>query len=104
MTARPSPSRAPVLALAAAGIAAAVLRILAHVDLGADPAIAQPILDGRWSIETAARWLAQGGWGSTPFFMAPLYPHLLLPFAAAGLDPVSGMRWAQLVLGLATWG
>lgn len=104
LTSEPSLSpRKAIPALAAALATALVLRILAFVSLGRDPAVAVPILDAQWSLDQAAEILSGRGWGAAPFFMAPLYPHLLAPVAALTSDPATGVRALQLVAGLATW-
>jgi tetratricopeptide (TPR) repeat protein len=77
------------------------LRLLVFLDLGRDLAIRVPILDGRWNLE-AARRLLEEGWGPEPFFMAPLYPHLLAPVARLA-DAVTAARLLNLILGMVAW-
>lgn len=98
-----APARLRLVALCAAFAVVLALRVIAHADLGRDLAISMPILDGRWSLDQASR-IADGEiWGKSPFFMAPLYPHLLVPFSTFFADPVAPIRALQIVVGLLTW-
>ena len=96
-----APARSRLIALCAAFAVALALRLIAYADLGRDLAISMPILDGRWSLDQAAQ-IADGEiWGKSPFFMAPLYPHLLVPVTKLFADPVGHVRAAEDVIDIA---
>lgn len=84
-------------------VACAAFRVAALVGLGADPRVADPVLDGKYYMELAARLAGGQEWPPGPIFMTPLYPWLLgLLFRVASASPLT-VQVLQASLGLLTF-
>ncbi len=95
-------SAAEIRFLAGALLVALVMRLLHWQSLAPYPWFDFLGLDAKYYDEWARRLLTEGLQGKDPYFMGPLYPHVLALVYKIGGVSFGGMRLIQVVLSTAT--